>query len=295
MSLLSLNVKIGVLAANTGPFASPDGSVALATGAEAAGMESLWTAEHALWPDDYQSAYPYAETAKMPGPPDTSLPDPFIWLAWCAAHTRELRLATGIAIVPHRHPALMAKEAATLDYLSQGRVILGVGVGWLREEFDALGVPFAGRGRRTEEYIEVMRQLWAADSVTHKGEFVRFARMNSNPKPVRSTVPVVVGGHSRAAAERAGRLGDGFAPLGGDIPELIDIMRQTAADVGRDANAIEITATHDGLKRGDPEEPLGLLRDWGVDRLLLPAHRLARGDVAENCLQWVQRIRTHVG
>ncbi len=124
-SLLSLKVKIGVLAANTGPFAAPEGAVALATGAEAAGMESLWTAEHALWPDDYQSAYPYAETEKMPGAPDTPLPDPFIWLAWCAAHSDTLRLATGIAIVPHRHPAMMAKEVATLDYLSHGRVVLG--------------------------------------------------------------------------------------------------------------------------------------------------------------------------
>lgn len=288
-------MKIGVLAANTGPFASPGGAAALARGAEAAGMESLWTAEHSLWPDDYRSAYPYAETEKMPGAPDTLLPDPFIWLAWCAAHSQRLRLATGVSIVPHRHPAIMAKEVATLDYLSQGRVVLGVGIGWLREEFDALGVPFAGRGRRTEEYIDVMRKLWAADSVTHQGEFVRFARMNSNPKPANGAVPVVVGGHSRAAAERAGRIGDGFAPLGGDIPELIDVMRQTAADTGRDAKAIEITATHDGLKRGDPEEPLGLLLDWGVDRVLLPAHRLARGDVTENCLNWAQRIRSHVG
>lgn len=288
-------MKIGVLAANTGPFAAPEGAVALARGAEAAGMDSIWTAEHALWPDDYQSAYPYADTEKMPGPPDTVLPDPFVWLTWCAAHSETLLLATGIAIVPHRHPAMMAKEVATLDFLSGGRVVLGVGVGWLREEFDALGVPFAARGRRTEEYIEVMRKLWASDSVSHKGEFVEFAHMNSNPKPQRGAVPIVVGGHSRTAAERAGRIGDGFAPLGGDIPELIDIMRQTAAAAGRDAAAIEITATHDGLKRGDPEEPLGLLLDWGVDRVLLPAHRLARGDVAENCRIWMDRIRTHVG
>lgn len=287
-------MKIGVLAANTGPFATPSGSVELARGAEEAGIESLWTAEHALWPDDYRSAYPYAETEKMPGPPDTVLPDPFVWLAWCAARTDALLLATGIAIVPHRHPALMAKEVATLDYLSAGRVVLGVGVGWLQEEFEALNVPFAGRGRRTEEYIEVMRKLWSSDSVSHDGEFVRFAGMNSNPKPAQGTVPIVVGGHSRVAAERAGRIGDGFAPLGGDIPELIDIMRQTADGAGRDAAAIEITASHDGLKRGDPEEPLGLLREWGVDRVLLPAHRLARGDVAENCRMWADRIRTHV-
>lgn len=285
-------MKIGVLGANTMPFATPEGAANLARGADAAGIESLWTAEHVLWPDDYDSAYPYADTAKMPGPPETLLPDPFVWLAWCAAHSRTLGLATGIAIVPHRHPAVMAKEVATLDFLSGGRVILGIGVGWLREEFEALGVPFSERGRRTDEYVEVMRRLWTGESVTVAGEFVAFSGMNSNPKPIRGAVPIVVGGHSPAAAKRAARIGDGFAPLGGNVPELIDIMHQTAAAAGRDPDAIEITSTHDGLKRGDPEEALGLLEAWGVDRILLPAHRLARGDVAENCKVWVERIES---
>jgi probable F420-dependent oxidoreductase len=287
-------MKLGVLGANTGPFADPAGAAELARSAEAAGIDSLWTAEHTLWPDDYRSAYPYAESEKMPGEADTSLPDPFVWLTWCAAHSRNLLLATGITIVPHRHPAMMAKEVATLDHLSGGRVVLGIGVGWLEEEFDALGVPFAGRGRRTDEYIEVMRKLWATDSVSHHGEFVHFEGMNSNPKPVRRAVPIVVGGHSRAAAERAGRLGDGFAPLGGDVPDLIDMMRQAADAAGRDAAAIEVTSTHDGLRRGDPEEALGQLADWGVDRVLLPAHRLARGDVAANCTTWMDRVSATV-
>ncbi len=283
-------MKIGVLGANTGSFATPGGAATLTRAAEAAGIESLWTAEHVLWPDDYDSAYPYAETAKMPGPPETLLPDPFVWLAWCAAHSQSLGLATGIAIVPHRHPAIMAKEVATLDFLSGGRAILGIGVGWLREEFEALGVPFSERGKRTDEYVDVMRRLWSTDSVTVSGEFVNFSRMHSNPPPVRGSVPLGVGGHSPAAARRAGRIGDGFAPLGGNVPELIDIMRQTADAAGRDPGTIEITSTHDGLKRGDPEEPLGLMKAWGVDRVLLPAHRLARGDVAENCQTWVKRI-----
>jgi probable F420-dependent oxidoreductase len=283
-------MKFGVLAANTMTFTPPAGAAALARAAEASGFESLWTAEHTLWPDNYESPYPYAETRKMPGSTETVLPDPFIWLTWCAAHSHRIKLATGISIVPHRHPAVMAKEVATLDVLSGGRVILGVGIGWLEEEFDALGVPFARRGPRTEEYLEVMRKLWAEDSVEHKGEFVSFSGMSSNPKPLHGAVPIVVGGHSRPAAERAGRLGDGFVPLGGDIPELIDMMRQAAAAAGRDPQQVEVTASHDGLKRGDPAEALGELGEIGVDRVLLPAHRLARGDVVETCADWAERL-----
>jgi probable F420-dependent oxidoreductase len=283
-------MKFGILAANTMPFATPDGAAALAGAAEASGFESLWTAEHILWPDTYDSPYPYAETKKMPGSGNTLLPDPFIWLTWCAAHSRTLKLASGVVIVPYRHPALMAKEVATLDFLSGGRVILGIGIGWLEEEFLALNVPFARRAARTEEYVEVMRKLWAHDGVGHQGSFVAFAGMNSNPKPVRARVPIVVGGHSRAAAERAGRIGDGFVPLGGDIAELIDIMRQAAAAAGRDPQQVEITASDDGLKRGDPTEPVEALTDLDVDRILLPAHRLARGDIAENCANWAERL-----
>jgi probable F420-dependent oxidoreductase len=262
----------------------------LARALEESGFESVWTAEHILWPDGYESEYPYADGGRMPGDGDTDLPDPFIWLCWVAAHSSRLKLATGIAIVPQRHPALMAKEVATLDVLSGGRAILGIGVGWLEEEFAALNVPWARRGARTDEYIDVMRRLWSERSVDHKGEFVTFAGMNSNPKPVRRAVPIVVGGHSVAAARRAGRLGDGFVPLGGDIPQLIEVMRATATDAGRDPGAIEITATHDGLKRGDPAEALEEIAGWGVDRVLIPAHRFARGDVGERCREWALRL-----
>jgi probable F420-dependent oxidoreductase len=283
-------MKVGILAANTGPFASPDGAAALAECAEVAGFDSLWTAEHVLWPDGYTSEYPYAETGKMPGEADTLLPDPFVWLAWVGARSHTIKLATGIAIVPHRHPAFMAKEVASLDYLSGGRVLLGIGVGWLEEEFRALGVPFASRGRMTDEYIAVMRALWAGDSVEVDGEFVTFSGMSSNPKPVAGSVPIIVGGHSRRAAIRAGSLGDGFAPLGGDIPALTALMRSTAEGLGRDPSALEVTATHDGLKRGEPTEALADLRAWGVDRVLLPAHRLARGDLQSKCNEWIERF-----
>jgi probable F420-dependent oxidoreductase len=283
-------VEFGLLGANTMVFATPAGAARLAKAAEAAGFDSLWTAEHTLWPSGYESQYPYAEGGRMPGDASTPLPDPLIWLTWAAAHSQTIKLATGILIVPQRNPAVLAKEVATLDYLSGGRVLLGIGVGWLEEEFRALGVPFEGRGRRTDEYVEVMRKLWMSDDVVHDGEFVSFARMSSNPKPAKGSIPIVVGGHSRQAARRAGIHGDGFIPLGGDIPELLDIMRQTAADHGRDPSAIEVSATHPELKGADPSAGIEALKEWGVHRGLVYAYRVARGDVAENCAALAQRL-----
>jgi probable F420-dependent oxidoreductase len=283
-------VNFGLLGANTMMFATPAGAAQLAGAAEAAGFDSLWTAEHTLWPEGYQSTYPYAESGRMPGDSDTLLPDPLIWLTWVAAHTRTIKLATGILILPQRNPGVLAKEVATLDFLSGGRVLLGIGVGWLEEEFRGLGVPFERRGQRTDEYIEVLRKLWSSDNVDHDGEFVSFARMSSNPKPVQPSVPIVVGGHSRQAAKRAGALGDGFIPLGGDIAELVDVMSQTAADCGRDPSAIEVSATHRDLSGPDPMAGVQALESWGVHRGLLHAYRVGRGDVSENCKAYAERL-----
>ncbi len=279
-------MKYGILAANTLQFATPKGAAELAQAAEAAGFESVWTAEHVLWPAGYDSEYPYDDSGEMPGNDATVLPDPLIWLTWVAAHSQTLKLATGILIVPQRNPAVLAKEVASLDFLSEGRVLLGIGVGWLAEEFAALNVPWERRGKRTDEYIEVMRKLWASDRVDYHGEFVNFDQMSSNPKPPNGSVPIVVGGHTRPAAERAGRLGDGFIPLGGNIPELLDIMRQTAAANGRDASAIEITASHDAFRTKDPMAGVEELDSWGVHRAVFNAVKLRKGEITETCLNW---------
>ena len=140
-----------------------------------------------------------------------------------------------------------AKEVATLDNLSGGRLQLGIGIGWLKEEFEVLGVPWERRAARTEEYVEVMRALWAADNASFDGEFVTFDGMSSNPKPANGSVPITIGGHSRAAAERAGRMGNGFFPAKGDMAELAEIARTTAEEHGRDGAALDITGIHPGL------------------------------------------------
>lgn len=261
-------MRFGIMFANAGPGVEPDHAVELAQRAEAAGFESLWTVEHVVVPAGYESSYPYSGDGKMPGGEDSPIPDPLIWLAYVAAATTRIKLATGILILPQRNPLVLAKEVATLDRLSKGRVVLGVGVGWLEEEFKALGVPFAARGARTDEYIEILRKVWSGRA-EHQGRFSTFADLYSHPIPAQgSSVPIVVGGHSEAAARRAGRLGDGFFPgrAGEEMVKLIDVMRAAAKDAGRDADAIEVTA-------GGAWDLEGAQRfaEMGIDRLVVPA------------------------
>ena len=155
-------------------------------------------------------------TAKFPAEPDTPIPDPLIWLAFAAAAAPKLRLGTCILIVPQRNPLVLAKELATLDHLSGGRVELGLGVGWLKEEFDALGVAWERRGARNDEYVAAMRALWAGPHAEFHGEFVDFAPVTCSPRPVQSRLPILVGGDTDAAIQRAVRIADGYFPGEGD-------------------------------------------------------------------------------
>jgi probable F420-dependent oxidoreductase len=259
-------VKYGIMFANVGPFVDPDHAAALGRLAEECGIESLWTVEHVVVPEGYASQYPYSRGGRMAGDERSPIPDPLVWLAWVAANTERVRLATGIVILPQRNPVVLAKEVATLDVLSRGRVTLGVGVGWLREEFDTIGVPFDERGPRTDDHIQALRALWTGGPVDFEGAFTRFTGANSYPRPVQDGgVPIVVGGHTDAAARRAGRFGDGFFPAKGDLAHLLGVMRTAAIDAGRDPDEIEITRggaiDADGVKR---------LADEGVDRVIIP-------------------------
>jgi probable F420-dependent oxidoreductase len=261
-------VRFGIFFANTMGFATPEGARALARAAEDTGFDSLWTVEHVVVPSGYESSYPYSKDGKMPGGEDFAIPDPLVWLAYVAGVSSTIRLATGVAILPQRNVVYTAKEVATLDQLSGGRVSLGVGAGWLREEFDALGVPFARRGARLDEYIRALRALWSEDKPTFRGEFVDFTDAICRPQPVDKHVPIVVGGHTERAARRAGELGDGFFP-GRSKPEelagLLAVMRRSAEEAGRDADAIEVTVTG----RTDPAN-VEALRELGVSRVVVP-------------------------
>jgi probable F420-dependent oxidoreductase len=267
-------MKFGIAFANVGGFAGPEGAAAIARAAEGAGFDSLWTVEHVLIPVGYQSEYPYDPSGKMPAPDDMPLPDPLIWLAYLAARTTELKLATGILIVPQRDPAITAKEAATLDQLSGGRFVMGVGAGWLQEEFDALDIPFEDRGARLDEHIAAMRALWSDGPTTFTGRYTNWNEVSSSPKPVNGTIPIVVGGHSKAAARRAGRLGDGFFPAGdadvASIKGLLDVMRQSAEDAGRDPAAIEVTTPGNAAFGPNALDDLAELEALGVSRVIIP-------------------------
>ncbi len=263
-------MKFGLMYANVGPFASPELLTHLATTAERVGLESIWAVEHVVIPVGYKSAYPYDPSGRMPAPEQLPIPDPLLSLCYAAAVTKTLRLGTGILILPQRHPLYVAKEVATLDVLSHGRVLLGIGIGWLAEEFEALGIPFATRAACTAEAVRAMRALWKDEASAFEGKFFRWGPLESHPKPVQKPgPPIIVGGHTEGAARRAARYGDGFYPGVTDdaqLERLLGVMREECRKVGRDPAAIEITSG-----RGAPEaDSVKRLADRGVSRFVLP-------------------------
>jgi len=270
-------MKFGIMFANTGHGSSPEGATAVATAAEAGGFEAIWTVEHVVVPSGYESKYPYDPSGKMAGGAEEfDLPDPLIWLTWVAAKTTRIKLATGILIVPQRNPVITAKELATLDHLSGGRMVLGVGAGWLAEEFTALNVPFGDRGKRLDEYIAVMRALWSGEKTTFSGHYFDFENCISLPRPKNGTIPVIVGGHSTAAAKRTGRLGDGFFPgsaSASEIGELITLVRQTAEDHGRDPDSIEMIAGAGAPPGPKLDARIEQLAEIGVTHAIVPTFR----------------------
>ena len=209
-------MKFGLRYCNIGRYIDPKLAVELVQAGEEAGFESAWTVEHTVVPGGYKSRYPYSATGRMPGKENEFvLPDPLMWMAYVASATSQIKLGTAMLILPQHNPVTVAKQVATLDHLSGGRVLLGIGVGWLREEFDAIGVPFDDRGRRADEYVAAMRELWSSEHPTFHGEFVNFDKAYCLPQPVNKAVPIIIGGDSKPAARRAGRLGDGYFPARG--------------------------------------------------------------------------------
>lgn len=265
-------MKFGVLPPyRSGVAADPDWMVWFATTVESLGFESIYVVEHVVVPVGHAERYPYSSSGRMPLPDDCPIPDPIDLLAFLAGVTQRLVLGTGIVVLPEHHPVQMAKRAATVDVLSGGRLLLGVGVGWMQEEIEAVGVDFATRGRRTDETIEAMRALWTQSEAAYHGEMFSFDGYVSRPQPARDGgIPIHIGGHSPAAARRAGRLGDGFQPLGvaGDVLDTrLATMREAATAAGRDPSRIELTLG--GLLDTTTVEDVQRAADQGAHRLLL--------------------------
>jgi probable F420-dependent oxidoreductase len=197
------------------------------TEAEDRGISTLWVGEHVVLFADYASAYPYAADGKIPAPPGSGLLEPMVTLSYLAACTTSLRLGTAMLLLPQRNPVYVAKEVSSLDWLSGGRVDLGIGVGWLKEEFDAVGVPWERRGVRTDEYIEVLRTLWCDDTSSFTGETFQLPECEMYPKPTqRPYPPLHIGGETDAALRRAARTGRGWHTFNRSPEELAAGLRK---------------------------------------------------------------------
>jgi probable F420-dependent oxidoreductase len=265
-------VKIGMWYAGVVSFAEPEGAAALAAGAEAAGFESLWTGDHIVIPVEHTTPYPYDPSGKMAGGGAVPMAEPLLLFAWMAARTTRLRFTTGVLVVPQRDPFLLAKQVATLDALSHGRFSLGVGTGWLEEEFDMLGADFKSRGPRLDEMIEALRALWSEAQANFSGPTLQFRGAQVTPRIPAGGLPIIIGGHTERAALRAGRFGDGFFPAKGDrekLARLFDVAHKAASEAGRSPDALELTVS-DPLAAG--EDGAQRIADWselGVHRVLI--------------------------
>jgi probable F420-dependent oxidoreductase len=253
-------MKIGISGIGMGKGARPRTLQSVAEHAERLGFGTLWSPEHVVLFDHYESAYPYSDDGQFLAAGNIELTDPFVTLSYVAARTSRIRLATGICLVPERNPLVLAKAIASLDYMSEGRVALGVGIGWSAEEFAALGIPFERRAQRTCEYIDVMRKLWTEEKASFSGEFVNFKDARSFPKPARpGGVPIIFGGESAPALRRVARYGNGWfsvklTPV--QLAEKLERLKILLKENGRSLEQIELIVspyqaevTRDDLRR----------------------------------------------
>lgn len=268
-------MKLGLFGINNGIYTAPELAALVAREAEAAGLESLWTGEHVVLPDP--------QVAPSPAPPQFPMLHPPAALAYLAAVTTRIKLGTGITLVAQRNPVVLAKELASLDVLSKGRLIFGIGAGYLEPEFRALGIPFEERGPRTDEHIAAMQALWTQAKPAFKGRFTNFSGIDAQPRPVQAGgPPIVVGGASDSALARAVRIGQGWYGFAMNVDvagKTIDRLRAAQSKAGR-KSPIEISITPPGRVTAELCAQYAAL---GVDRLiaLLPQQdeKAARGTI----------------
>jgi probable F420-dependent oxidoreductase len=254
--------------------------IAFARRVEALDYDSLWVSDHVVIPWRIASRYPYNASGDFPLPPTGDFLEPLTALALVAGVTDRIALGTSVLVLPHRHPVLAAKMLATLDHLAPGRVICGAGVGWMREEIELLGAPYARRGAWSDEAIRVMRACWTEERAAFAGEFFRFEPVGCRPRPARGTIPIWIGGHTERAFRRVVELGDGWHaafPTHADLGHALSRLRDACAKAGRDPATLTISARM-GLPSKQPAADtlasVRALRDIGVQHLILePAVR----------------------
>jgi len=279
-------MRFGLFGINFGPCADPETARRVAVAAEQAGLESLWTGEHVVLPDP--------QAPPSPVPPEVPMLDPAVALAWVAGVTRTIRLGTGIIILPQRNPLVLAKELASVDVVSGGRLIFGLGIGYLRPEFDALGIPFADKGPRTMDYLAAILAMWTQPKPAHEGPFVRFAGVQAFPRPVQKPhPPIVIGGHTPPAFRRAVERADGwygFALTPDDIARCTDGLKTAARAVERSAGLgpLEISVTPKGKLDVDAVRRYAAL---GVQRLIVSRPSVTADDALRS-VDAVAALRT---
>ncbi len=267
-------MKFALSAVGSGSTAKPEPLAQVARKAEELGFESVWIPEHLAVPRQFDTPYPYSADGKFPGGDNANVHDPLLALTYVAALTERIRLGTGVFVLPLRNTLAVAKAVASLDVLSKGRLIFGVGIGWLAEEFDAVGMSFKDRAARAREAVAVMKTLWSDDEPQFEGRFHRFAKIGFNPKPVQKPhPPLIFGGESEAALKRAVELGDGwygtqFSPQ--RLQPITQRLQQLCVERGKDFAKFEITT---GIEAGVPLtlETVQRFADLGVQRLMVLA------------------------
>lgn len=271
--------------------------------AEEIGFASLHVPDHLVYPDRIPAAYPYSEDGvlRIDGvellSPELACYDPFVQLGFLAAATKSVQLVTAVCIAPLYHPLALARSLATVDRMSGGRIVLGLGVGWLADEFAAVGAEFTNRGRRTDSIIEILRRLWTEEVIEHEDAHYRFGPIRFNPKPLgRATIPIHVGGSSQAALTRAGRLGDGWIEIGSrdidEFKEMLSIVNHARMVAERDDLPFEITTTATSF---DTIDEYRRVADLGVSRIVvLPAISEGRSPDPKSFREWALRFRDDV-
>ncbi len=269
-------MKFGLVPVNVG-VKSVEDMVGLAQFLESIGFESAWTFEHVMVPVEYDSKYPYSKDGKMGGKSTNNFIDPLIALTAIAANTKTLRLGTGVNILSQANPLLLAKQAASLDLVSNGRFMLGAGIGWLQEEFSAMGVPYERRGARFDDYIQAMRKVWSGDVVEHSSDFINWTGFHSYPLPIQKPgIPIIIGGAKGKVYERIAKHGDGwFAPTdsAADLAPMLEPLKVACKEHGRQYDSVELTSmwnTQDGL------DGVKAFEDLGVTRLIVPLFTLGK-------------------
>ena len=292
-------MKIGIHLPHVGVQATRDTLREFAPRVEALGFDSLWVSDHVVIPRGYESRYPYNPSGQL-GWTELPLLEPLSTLLFVAALTERVQLGTTVLVVPMRNPVLHAKVLATLDVLSGGRLVLGVGSGWMKEEFDALSEPFERRGQRMEEYLEAMISLWTKDDPTYTGELYQVGNIACYPKPLQQPYPPLwIGGNTTPALKRAGRMGQAWHGAGSSpeqVEAAIPVIREAARNAGRDPESIEITV-RTGYRMGDDDRMIPLLRryqDLGVSHICIEVGFRDMGRAYETLEHFAAKVRTAV-